>query len=138
MDIHNSYLNGLTSFIESSFPKTCAVCGRTYHTAEEFLTETHNMPGGRSSLKGALEEDGTEIVEVFRNCACGSTLMDEFKSRRDNSETGKKKRQEFDKLLSFLSKQNVPVKIARTEILKLYRGKKSELINTLLNNKTSK
>jgi len=132
MGNHNNYLNGLSSFIESAFPKTCAVCGKKYLTAEQFLTETDNMPSGRSSLKEALEDDGTSIVEVFRNCGCGSTLMDEFNSRRNNSEQGQKKRDEFNKLLKFLESQNVPTAKARTEILKLYKGEKSELLNTLL------
>jgi len=132
MDNHNNYLNGLTSFIESAFPKTCAVCGKKYLTAEQFLTETDNMPSGRSSLKEALEDDGTSIVEVFRNCGCGSTLMDEFNCRRDDSERGQKKRDEFNKLLQFLESQNVPTAEARTEILKLYKGEKSEQLNKLL------
>jgi len=88
-------LIGLTAFIEKSFPKKCSVCGAIFQTADQFLTETQNMPNGRSSLKEALEEDGTEIVEVFRNCSCGSTLMEEFNSRRDNSTIGKERRAKF-------------------------------------------
>lgn len=132
----NHYFDGLTAFIESAFPKKCTVCGKTYQTAEQFLTETQNMPNGRSSLKQALEEDGTAIVEVFRNCRCGSTLMDEFNSRRDNTNPGQEKRAEFDKLVLILQNQHVPVEIARIEILKLFKGEKSETLDYLLKNAT--
>lgn len=128
----NSYLDGLTVYFESSFPKICAVCGTTYQTATQFLAETKNMPNGRSSLKEALENDGTAIVEVFRNCACGSTLMDEFNSRRDSSGLGQERRTKFDQLLLILQKQHVPIGIARTEILKLFNGEKSETLDYLL------
>jgi len=125
-------LNGLTALIDANFPKTCAVCGTTYQTATQFLTMTQNMPSGRSSLKEALEENGSTVVEVFRNCACGSTLMDEFNSRRDDSNVGQKHRVKFDQLLIILQNQNIPIEIARTEILKLFNGKKSETLDYLL------
>jgi len=113
-------LVGLTAFIETSFPKKCSVCGATFKTAAQFLIETQNMPNGRSSLKEALEEDGKEIVEVFRNCSCGSTLMDEFNSRRDNSNTGKKSRVEFEQLL--LNNRHLSIEKARIEVLKQIKG----------------
>lgn len=128
----NGYLDGLTAYIESSFPKTCAVCGATYQTATQFLAETDNMPNGRSSLKEALEDDGTTIVEVFRNCACGSTLMDEFNSRRDSSDLSQERRTKFDQLLIILQKQHIPIEVARVEILKSFNGEKSETLDCLL------
>lgn len=134
MNNSNNYFNGFTTFIESAFPKNCTVCGKTYQTAEQFLTETQNMPRGRSSLKEALEEDGTAIVEVFRNCRCGSTLMDEFNSRRDNSDTGQQKRAEFNRLLMVLQNQHVPVEIARSEIIKYFKGEKTEIPGIFLKN----
>jgi len=121
MNNRSDSLMGLTAFIETSFPKKCSACGATFQTATQFLTETQNMPNGRSSLKEALEEDGTEIVEVFRNCACGSTLMDEFNSRRDNSDTGKESRAEFDQLLS--NNRHLSIENARSEVLKQIKNK---------------
>ena len=129
---HDDYLNGLTALIESSFPKTCAVCGTTYQTAAQFLAETENMPNGRSSLKEVLEDDGTAIVEVFRNCPCGSTLMDEFNSRRDDSDLGQESRAKFNQLLIILQNQHISVELARTEILNLFKGEKSETLDYLL------
>jgi hypothetical protein len=94
------------------------------------------MPNGRSSLKQALEEDGTVIMEVFRNCVCGSTLMDEFNSRRVNTELGQKNRAEFSRLLNDLQNQHFSVERARTELLNLLKGKKSEALDYLLINTT--
>jgi len=130
-DINNCF-NGLSVIIESAFPKKCALCGKTYLTAEQFLIETHNMPNGRSSLKEALEDDGTSIVEVFRNCACGSTLMDEFSSRRDDSSSGNERRAKFDKLLILIQHHDVPVELARTEIRNLFKGQKSKTMDSIL------
>jgi hypothetical protein len=77
------------------FPRQCTNCGRTYQTEAEFLEQTQGMRGGRSSLKEAEDDDGQVIVEVFRNCLCGSTMMDEFHSRRDNSPEGQRRREEY-------------------------------------------
>ena len=126
---------GLRALLESSFPKHCGNCGRIYESVEQFLAETEDMPDGRSSLKSALEDDGSEIVEVFRNCACGSTLMDEFNSRRDDSDQGKKRRAEFDNMLEALRRHKLPDSVARTEILNFLKGRPSHLIE-LLNRKT--
>ena len=127
----NDYLEGLTALMETSFPKKCATCGRKYKTAEQFLQKTKDMPQGRSSLKEALEDDGTAIVEVFRNCVCGSTLMDEFNCRRDNSEKGNKRREAFAKLMDILLKKNVPREKARKELLKIMRGQQSKMMGLL-------
>ncbi|MGR9046447.1 MAG: oxidoreductase [Gammaproteobacteria bacterium] len=125
---------GLRALLESSFPKRCSNCGRVFQSAEQFLAETEDLPNGRSSLKGAVEDDGTEIVEVFRNCACGSTLMDEFNCRRDDSEQGKRRRIEFDKMLAALRRNNVSEALGRTEILNFLRGRPNRLLE-LLNRK---
>ncbi|MCK9987662.1 MAG: hypothetical protein AzoDbin1_04134, partial [Azoarcus sp.] len=42
--------------------------------------------------------DGQVIVELFRNCVCGSTLMDCFRDRRDTSEAGLRRRARFGEL----------------------------------------
>lgn len=133
--MHNTdeYFQGLSALFESSFPKTCSVCGKVYKNSDQFLSETQNMPNGRSSLKEAIEDNGTTIVEVFRNCACGSTLMDEFSSRRDNSSRGQKKRQQFDKLLNILQQQGIPTEIGRREIINFINGQHSDIIDSIRN-----
>lgn len=131
--MHNTdeYFQGLSALFESSFPKKCSVCGKVYKNSDQFLSETQNMPNGRSSLKEAIEDNGTAIVEVFRNCACGSTLMDEFNSRRDNSSQGQKRRLQFDKLLNILQKQGITTEIGRREIINFINGQHSEIIDSI-------
>ncbi len=123
--------DGLNALAESAFPKSCACCGRTYNTAEEFLNETEKIPTATSSMKSALEEDGSTIVEVFRNCPCGSTLMDEFNDRRDMSEKGNHRRQHFNKMMDYLEQKGVSKEISRGELLKVLRGEKSKILSTI-------
>lgn len=127
-----SELQGLTALVQSSFPKKCTVCGRKYLTAEQFLRETNDLPYAKSGLKEAVEDDGTAFVEVFRNCVCGSTLMDEFNNRRDTSERGRKRREKFDRVLQQLIEKGLSKEVARRELIKLMHGQKSEILNELL------
>ncbi|WAR44429.1 hypothetical protein [Methylomonas rapida] len=122
---------GLKALFVSTFPKTCHSCGFVYETAEQFFAETRGMASGRSSLKAATEEDGVVIVEVFRNCRCGSTLMDEFGSRRDHSEKGQRQRQAFDRMHALLRERSIPEAEIRSEIVKFLRGEPSLLTSWL-------
>lgn len=118
---------GLKALIESAFPKTCRNCGHVYETAEQFFTDTEDMARGISSLRSAIEDDGGVVVEVFRNCRCGSSLMDEFGCRRDHSEKGELRRQAFNKMLALLQAKDIPEARARTEIISYLRGKPNRL-----------
>lgn len=138
MNEFDDYFKGLTALVESSFPRKCSCCGKTYATAESFLAETQKLPSGRSSLKEALEDDGTAIVEVFRNCICGSTLMDEFNSRRDDSSKGQARREIFDKVVDQLQKQPMSKELARAEVLKILQGKQSEVLDLVYKKKLIK
>ena len=125
------FFAGLKALVETAFPKQCSSCGKVFATEQQFLQETQKLPLGRSSLKEVIDEDGSAIVEVFRNCSCGSTLMDEFSTRRDDSERGRARRVEFSRLIDFLVTKNIPAETARYELLKVLRGEDSELINLL-------
>ncbi len=93
-------LGGLNALFNDSFPKKCSCCGKLYHSEEQFFKET--TAPGEKSLKSSQEDDGTVIVEAFRNCSCGSTLMDEFADRRDTSEKGLRRRKRFDEIVAQL------------------------------------
>ena len=95
------FFKDLRALAESAFPKRCANCGRTYATAEDFLAQTQHISPNRSGLKSSTDDDGAIIVEAFRNCVCGSTLMDFFSDRRDASAAGLARRQRFGELLDF-------------------------------------
>ena len=88
-------LSGLKA-LPYAFPRTCRCCGRVYQTAEEFLSQTRNIRDGASSLKEGVGDYNRVIVVVFRNCICGSTLMDEFQNRRDDSAEGQRRREQYE------------------------------------------
>lgn len=123
---------GLRELAESAFPKQCRNCGRVYQTAAEFVAATQPLAPDKSGLKQSLDDDGRAIVELFRNCVCGSTLMDCFNDRRDLSDTGLKRRKRFGELLAFLEQQGVAHATGRAELLKVVRGQSSELLKRFI------
>ena len=133
-DINNdSIYSGLKALAESSFPKRCNNCGATYQTAEEFIIKTQHIRPDHSGLKSSPDDDGSQIVELFRNCSCGSTLMDAFSDRRDLSEAGEARRQNFEKLLVMIqSHYNIERHTAREELLKIMCGEASQIIKHIL------
>ncbi|MCG7870564.1 MAG: hypothetical protein N0C81_01335 [Candidatus Thiodiazotropha lotti] len=68
---------------------------------------------------GCPEEGDDPIVELYRNCSCGSTLMEFFSDRRDTSEIGLRRRHLFDELLAQLVEMGIASEEARNE-LKLF------------------
>jgi len=128
---YNELFEGLTALAESAFPKKCVSCGRIFESANDFLTETQDIPTAKSSLKESEEEDGSIVVEVFRNCPCGSTLMDFFSDRRDFSDKGIQRRNKFEELIQFLGSKGIDKNIARIELLKVLQGKKSEILSAI-------
>ncbi|MBU0752679.1 MAG: oxidoreductase [Gammaproteobacteria bacterium] len=122
---------GLKALVDSSFPKRCSCCGRVYASAEEFFRETQAVRADRKDLKPAVEEDGTRIIEAFRNCVCGSTLMEFFGDRRDASPAGEERRKRFGVLMDQLMGRGWDSAVAKAELLKLVHGQRSELIEAL-------
>ncbi|MBI5331532.1 MAG: oxidoreductase [Betaproteobacteria bacterium] len=132
MSAQQSFLDelfrGLKALEDTTFPRKCATCGRTYADAEQFFRETQGVSGGRTGLKESRDDDGQYIVEVFRNCVCGSTLMDVFGNRRDASEVGLSRRKRFDELIAFLVANGLEARVARVELLVVMRGGRSEIL----------
>ena len=123
-----NFFKDLKALAESAFPKRCANCGRVYETAEQFIAETENINPERTGLKSSVDDDGTPIVEAFRNCVCGSTLMDFFSDRRDVSDKGLARRKKFGEMLDYLVTQGLEFEIARAELIKVLRGENSEVL----------
>ena len=121
---------GLKALSESSFPKRCAMCGKTFESLESFIQETESIKGHTGLKKGQDDED-RDIVQLFRNCTCGSTLMDCFNDRRDLSESGLKRRALFEKLLNMLTAKGLEVSVARGELLRLMRGETSPILEKM-------
>lgn len=131
-----TFYHDLQELVDSTFPKTCTKCGKIFETKEAFLTET--IPVKDITLEdrsGLFSLEGGHVdaaVGLFRNCTCGTTLMADFKDRRDNSDNGNIRRQRFDTLMDALSEKGIPPPDARLELLKVLHGESSSLIDELL------
>lgn len=109
---------GLRELAESAFPKRCGRCGREYQNATDFLTATRALRTDSSGLKQSLDDDGQVIVDLFRNCICGSTLLESFQNRRDLSEQTDNRRKMFDGMVKKLVDSGLSRDNARAELLK--------------------
>lgn len=123
--------SGLEFLVKSTFPKECRSCGRGYATADEFLAETRSIQGS-SGLKASFDEDDSTLVELFRNCACGSTLMEICRDRRDTSEAGLRRRQRFGELTEILINEGIEKEVARMELLKFMHGEDSVIVKAIM------
>jgi hypothetical protein len=130
MDNSLLYAN-LRELAQDTFPKRCNNCGIVYESSDGFVQFTQNVRPSISGLKQGYDDDGNAIIELFRNCACGSTLMDVFYTRRDISQSGIKKRKDFDQLLQQLVRSGVKAERARLEISKWLRGHDNELMRLI-------
>lgn len=127
-EFSNELFSGLRVLAESSFPKICPSCGKRFDTADQFIAETNALRTGQSGLKQAFDDDDKSIVEAFRNCVCGSTLMDFFSDRRDLTAEGLGRRKKFGELLEFLAENGLDKETARRELLKVVHGGTSEIL----------
>lgn len=116
------FFDGLRALAEAAFPKHCACCGRVFATADEFILQTQAMRQNVSGLKQSFDDNNVAIVEVYRNCLCGSTLMDFFSDRRSTSETSQQRRRLFERLLPLLQEKGMERHAAREYLLHVVRG----------------
>jgi hypothetical protein len=124
-------LRGLQQLAAGAFPRTCPTCGRVYRDFAQFLRETRPLER-HSGLKEVEEEDNSTAVEVYRNCVCGSTLMDLARDRREAPEAGGQGRDQFESMLQKLTQRGLEPNEAYTELRKLMRGEASPVIEQLL------
>ena len=129
-DSEYQLFSDLKALSDSAFPKQCASCGRVYRSPEDFFRHS-SAPSRGSGLKGSWDDDDRDIVELYRNCECGSTLMDFFMDRRDTSERGLKRRAVFGRLLETLEGKGLPREAARQELLNVMNGDRSERLESL-------
>ena len=121
---------GLQALDNSSFPKKCANCGRVFETALQFFRETVDINNERG-LKEFVADDTTVIIEAFRNCPCGSTLMDNFTDRRDESAAADARRKRFDRLKQSLIDSGLDADTAHKQVLELFREEQRETVKKL-------
>lgn len=122
---------GLKVLVESAFPKRCQTCGREYASLDEFIRATRELKAHCPGFKQSFDDDGNPIVELFRNCVCGSTLLETLHSRRDESEAGHKQRRRFRDMLEKLVAAGIDSAVARTELRKLMRGRPNAVIDLI-------
>ena len=71
-------------------------------------------------------------MELFRNCACGSTLMEVCRDRRDTNEAGIRRRQRFGELIELLINEGIERDVARMELLKFMHGEESGIVKAIM------
>ena len=113
---------GLRALVESAFPKQCGSCGRRFDSVADYIEATDKVGGARSGLREGWDDDDRPLLEVYRNCTCGSTLMEFFTDRRDQTERGLQRRGQFDALVAQLEARGWSKEAAHAELLKLMRG----------------
>lgn len=117
---------GLRALDSSSFPKKCGNCGRVFETALQYFRETADV-NNETGLKRFVAKDTSVIVEAFRNCPCGSTLMDNFTDRRDNSSAGDARRKRFDQMKQALIDSGLDADSAHRQVLELFRKEQRDI-----------
>ncbi len=128
-NIEEALFAGLRQLADSAFPKRCAHCGRVYRNSDEFLTATQPVRPDCSGLKQSRDDDDQMIVDLFRNCVCGSTLLESFHNRRNLSKDGIMRRMLFQEMVGKIAAMGYPAETARDELLKFMRGQPNELLS---------
>ncbi len=120
---------GLQALANSAFPCVCQGCGQKFEDINDLVTtKSENQQLSPSVLNQCVDDSGTAYLEISRQCTCGSTLKGEFGDRRDTSEAGIRRRENFSYVLEFLNEKGFHQNDARNELLKLIRGEKSEAL----------
>lgn len=131
MEKLDDFLHGLRELAESAFPKRCPTCGQVFETAAEFVARTQPVRASHSGVRAAQDDNGVALLEIYRNCPCGSTLMDFFSERRDVSDKGLMRRRRFGELYEYLAAAGMDKAVARAELLKVMRGEPSEILKNI-------
>lgn len=121
---------GLQALVDAAFPKTCSKCGTSYPNLVAFLAGTYSTISS-SGLKQTEHGRSQPVVELYRNCHCGATMMEFFHDRRDDSESGVLVRAKFAQLLDLLQQTGLSLSTLRAELLRLLRGENSEIFSLL-------
>ena len=120
----------LRAFDVESFPKTCRTCGKVYPSASAFIADTQAAKTG-SAIKQSHDENGEVVIELFRDCQCGSTLMNPFYSRRGSSDLASKCREEFDHLIEHMTANGHTHASAGEELRHVITGGYADILSQL-------
>ena len=126
---HDAWFAGLKALGRDDFPKRCRNCGRVFANEVDYFQQTQAIRPEITGLKAVVDDAGP-LVEVFRNCVCGSTLLVNCMSRRDDSLAGNSRRRLFNELLGYLVRHGVDRAQARIELLRVVAGERSAVLET--------
>ncbi len=121
---------GLRALQADSFPKRCRCCGVVYESEKDFIRRTRRL-FRNSGLCGETRGENL-FVHLYRNCRCGSTLLEFFQNRRDQTEAGLVRREKFQRILDQLTSMGWDEAIAREEVQKILQGERSSLLEIFL------
>lgn len=116
----SSLYQGLKAIWDTEFPKTCPKCARVYQSFEEYLVDTYSLEHSSGLMGYDIGQEGQQ-VGLFRNCACGTTIMAFCHDRRDLSEAGNKRRELFGELMNRLVDAGISAQEARQKLLSALR-----------------
>lgn len=88
----------LETLYADKFPKICNNCGKIFQTREQYLAATSTLKKKNS----AQYTKSLDLVQEYRNCSCGSSLMIYTTDRRDLTAYGLARRELFDTCLERL------------------------------------
>ena len=132
-DLSSLYAD-LKNIEDTTFPKKCGTCDKVYNTLEEYIADTEQLRPGVTGFEESCDDEDKPILGLYRNCKCGSTLLNFFGDRRDSSEIKTQRRKHFGVLLEKLVSRGIDRNVARNELLKVVRGEYSELLTDIIGN----
>jgi len=92
--------------MKNAFPKKCPCCGRIFATLQAFIDGSQSILD-TSGLREFVDGDLRSALELYRNCRCGSTLMEFCENRRDSSPSGAAARKLFARLLDEMASSGI-------------------------------
>ncbi len=108
---------GLKLSAYGAFPKVCANCQRSYASTASFFADTRPPQTHPTGLMHTEGDAGESLVQAFRVCRCGSSLMQYFRTRRDTSAEGVDRREAFAMFVNQLARVGVSTEQARDRLL---------------------
>ncbi len=114
---------GLKLLAADAFPKLCTNCGATYGALSDFISGTSPVGDGSGLASQEVADDACQVA-LARQCRCGAEMLEYLDDRRRCHDVASKRRDLFDRLLQLLTEGGMASCVAKTELLKIMRGKK--------------
>ena len=93
-----SFSHDLKTAAGMEFPIYCSVCGMQFSDAELFLHMT-TPAFDKEGINETYDHNGKRVLDVGRFCPCAHLMVEEFKTRRDESLEGRMFRSIFSNRL---------------------------------------